>query len=90
MLYNNQHFNIDLVDVPVVEAADDVKEKVVQPVYDEETDEKPCDLVSNPILKEFLDNIPFGYLTSFEHVLVCIFGLFVGNARSSFSKCCMY
>ena len=40
MLYNNQHFNIDLVDVPVVEAADDVEEKVVQPVYDEETDER--------------------------------------------------
>ena len=38
---------------------------------DEETDEKPCDLVSNPILKEFLDNIPFGYLTSFEHVFIC-------------------
>ena len=40
MLYNNQHFNIDLVDVPVVEALDNVEDKVVQPVYDEETDER--------------------------------------------------
>lgn len=40
MLYNNQHFNIDLVDVPAADVLEDVEEKIVQPVYDEETDER--------------------------------------------------
>lgn len=41
MLYNNQHFNIDLVDIPVVATEESVEEiDNVQPVYDEETDEK--------------------------------------------------
>lgn len=40
LLYNNQHFNIDLVDVPAVDVADDAEESVIQPVYDEETDER--------------------------------------------------
>ena len=41
MLYNNQHFNIDLVDIPAVDAEEPVEEiENVQPVYDEETDEK--------------------------------------------------
>lgn len=39
MLYNNQHFNIDLVDVPAVDAEEDA-ERIVRPVYDEETDER--------------------------------------------------